>query len=121
MVQWEKNATKAINVASINILRTKENSYSIDMLCDTNIIASILQPSRDDPKHKATKTCWWWYTCFANPLTYLQKSLCMITSRNAHNKLDVLLRLLMHFIISIGAINVIKQSFWRKLNLVKNM
>jgi hypothetical protein len=105
MVVWDKNATKAINATSIDILGTKENSYSIDMLCDTNIIASILQPSRDD--HKSTKTCWWWYTCFANPLTYLQKSLCMITSRNAHNKLDVLLRLLMHSIISPGVINVI--------------
>jgi len=54
---------------------------------------SILQPSRDDPKHKAAKTCWWWYTCFASPLTYLQKSLRMIASRNAHNRPDALPRL----------------------------
>jgi hypothetical protein len=91
------------------------------MLCDTNIITSILKPSRDDPKQKATKTCWWWYMCFANPVTYLKKSLCMITSRNAHNKLDVLLKLLMHIVILAGAINVVNQSFWRKLKLVRNM
>jgi hypothetical protein len=58
-----------------------------------SIIASILQPSRDDPKRKAAKTCWWWYTCFASPLTYLQKSLHMIASRNAHNRPDALPRL----------------------------
>jgi hypothetical protein len=40
MVGWDENATKAINAASINVLGTKEN-YSIDMLCDANIIASI--------------------------------------------------------------------------------
>jgi hypothetical protein len=57
MVGWDKNATKTISAASINALGTKENSYSIDMLCDTNIITSILKPSRDDPKQKATKTC----------------------------------------------------------------
>jgi hypothetical protein len=52
----------------------------------------------------------------------------MVASRNAHNRPDALPRLFDASemsqcldVISAGAVIVIKQSFWRKLKLVRNM